>query len=78
MAGAVGTTSRSNPNRFAPSTLTRKFTPVTLPPGRLRLATKPILTGSPPQTKRTGIVAVAALAASGAGPPVATINATRR
>src|SRR5262249_44915338 len=37
---------------------------VTLPPGRLRLAISPALTGSPPVTKRIGIDVVAALAAS--------------
>jgi hypothetical protein len=37
-------------------------TPVTLPPGRLKLATRPSLTGSPPLAKTIGIVAVAALA----------------
>jgi hypothetical protein len=33
-----------------------KVTPVTLPPGRLRLATRPSLTGSPALTKTIGIV----------------------
>ena len=56
----------------------RKLTPVTLPPGRLRLATRPSLTGSSPTPKTIGIVAVAALAASAAGVPVATITATWR
>ena len=42
-------------------------TPVTLPPGRFRLATRPDLTGSPPCVKTIGIVVVAALAASAAG-----------
>ena len=50
---------------------------MTLPPGRLRLATRPSLTGSPPMVKTIGIVEVAALAASAAGvPPVATITVT--
>ena len=39
---------------------------MTLPPGRLRLATRPSLTGSPPIVKTIGMVAVAALAASAA------------
>jgi hypothetical protein len=38
-----------------------------LPPGRLKLATRPSLTGSPPVTKTIGTVVVAALAASTAG-----------
>ena len=45
----------------------RKSTPVMLPPGRLRLATRPSLTGSPPLAKTIGIVVVAALAASADG-----------
>jgi hypothetical protein len=43
------------------------LTPVTLPPGRLRLLTKPDLTGSRPLRNTIGIVVVAALAASTAG-----------
>src|SRR5262249_19086000 len=57
-----GTSSRSKPRRFAASTLLRKVTPVTLPPGRLRLGTSPALTGSLPIAKTIGIVVVAALA----------------
>ena len=52
--------------------LVKKLTPVTLPPGRLRLATRPSLTGSPPLVKTIGIVAVAALAAKADGTPLAT------
>ena len=56
-----------------------KLTPVRLPPGRARLATRPSLTGSSPTVKTTGIVVVAALAANAAGgPPLATITATCR
>ncbi len=44
-------------------------------PGRFRLATRPVLTGSLPVTAMTGIVAVAALAAC-ADTPLATITAT--
>ena len=40
---------------------------MTLPPGRLRLATRPSLTGSSPVVKTMGIVVVAALAAGAAG-----------
>ena len=40
---------------------------MTLPPGRLRLATRPSLTGSPPPANTIGTVVVAALAASAAG-----------
>jgi hypothetical protein len=43
--------------------------PVTLPPGRLRLGTRPAFTGSTPTEKTTGIVVVAAFAASAAAVP---------
>jgi hypothetical protein len=56
---------------------TTKVTPVTLPPGLLRLATRPSSTGSPPMVNTIGMAAVAALAASPeASPPVAAITAT--
>ena len=77
MMVAVGTSSCSSSSRFGPSSTVNEVTPVTLPPGRLRLATRPTSTGSPPIAKTIGIVVVAALAASAAGvPPVATITAT--
>src|SRR6516164_8084570 len=60
---AVGTISCNNPSRFDPSRLLKTLTPVTLPPGRLRLSTRPALTGSSPVVKTIGIVDVAALAA---------------
>src|SRR5262249_21682491 len=54
-------------------------TPVRLPPGRLRLDTRPSATGSGPVMNRTGIVAVATFAAcADAAPPVAAISDTRR
>jgi hypothetical protein len=46
-----------------------KVTPVRLPPGRARLATRPNSTGSVPLLKTIGIVEVALLAASTEGPP---------
>jgi hypothetical protein len=53
--------------------------PVILPPGRLRLATRPAWTGSAPITNTIGMVVVAAFAASAAAtPPGVTITATRR
>src|SRR5262245_16091084 len=64
---APGRNSRKNPSCFAPSSTEMKLTPVTLPPGRLRFATRPSLTGSPPTTKTMGTVVVAALAARAAG-----------
>src|SRR5262249_61297633 len=74
---ALGTSWRSNSNRFAPNTALRKLTPVTLPPGRLRLATRPSLTGAAPVAKTTGTVVGGGLAAR-AALWVATITATRR
>ena len=76
---AWGTSSCSNPICLAARSTLNRLTPVALPPGRLKLATIPSLTGSPPVAKRIGIVAVAAFAASAtAGLPLATIIATRR
>ena len=67
MRAAPGLNSRKSPSCFAASSTEMKLTPVTLPPGRLRLATRPTLTGSPPVAKTIGTVVVAALAASAAG-----------
>src|SRR5262245_114784 len=58
-----------------PSTLPSWLMPVTLPPGLLKLATRPYRTGSPPIEKTIGIVAVAALAANDGAVPVAKIAA---
>ena len=58
--------------------LPKKTTPVALPPaGRLRLATRPRLTGSPLLANTIGIVEVAAFAASAPG-VVEAIAATWR
>ena len=51
--------------------------PVTLPPGLLRLVTRPVRTGSSPPTNTTGIVVVAALMA-GTAKLLPTITATPR
>ena len=52
---------------------------MTLPPGRLMLATSPVLTGSVPVWNTIGMVDVAALAAAaGALVRVAAITATGR
>jgi len=76
MWAALGTSSRSSSNRFAPSVLTINVTPVTLPPGRLRLETRPRSIGSAPVAKTIGMVVVAALLASAAGGERATIAST--
>ena len=73
---AVGTASCSSSSRFDPSSTPNVVTPVTLPPGRARLATRPSLTGSPPVAKTIGIVVVTALAASAEGVPVTAITVT--
>jgi ABC-type uncharacterized transport system substrate-binding protein len=53
-----------------------KLTPVRLPPGRARLATRPNSTGSVPLLKTIGIVEVALLAASTEEPPVSAQSLT--
>src|SRR5262249_32008517 len=59
--------------------LLRKVTPVTLPPGRLRVGTSPALTGSLPIAKTIGIVVVAALAErADMVPRIVTITVTPR
>src|SRR5689334_2554703 len=50
--------------------------PVMLPPGRARLATKPVATGAPAGAMTMGIVPVASLAAWTAGVKIATITST--
>src|SRR5262245_59793866 len=44
---AVGTCWRRSPSRFASNSFVNMFRPVALPPGRLRLVTRPSLIGSP-------------------------------
>jgi hypothetical protein len=60
---AAGSNSCRSSSRFVANSSAKKLTPVRLPPGRARLATKPSLTGSSPATKTIGISVVAALAA---------------
>ena len=51
--------------------------PVTFPPGLFRLATRPAWTGSTPLVNTTGIVVVAALAASAGGGPGVDLSRAR-
>src|SRR5262249_40628615 len=51
------------------NSLAKKLMPVTLPPGRARLATRPILTGSWATMNTMGIVVVAALTIEGTSSP---------
>src|SRR5215218_10582717 len=68
--------SRRSSRRFAASSAIASDTPVILPPGRLRLATRPVPTGSPPATNTIGMVDVAPFAANAVTlPPVVTIAA---
>jgi hypothetical protein len=48
---------------LATSTFEKTLTPVMLPPGRFRLATRPRATGSNPKVETIGVVAATALAA---------------
>ena len=64
MTLAVGTNWCSTSSRFGPTSTVKLVTPVTLPPGWFRLGTSPSATGSAPILKMTGIVLVAAFAAS--------------
>ena len=74
----LGTVSCSISNCLGNKLLAKKLTPVTFPPGRLRLATIPTSTGSAPITKTIGTVVLAAFAARVAGVAPVTITATLR
>jgi hypothetical protein len=76
---ACGTSSDSSLSRLGVNSSMRKLTPVRLPPGRARLATRPAATGSPPIMETIGIVEVALFAASDErSPPLAAIPSTLR
>ena len=60
--------------RFAPKELLNTLVPVTFPPGLFRLETRPMPTALLAAVKTTGIVDVAALAASADGVPPAASN----
>ena len=74
--GSLGTTSLSIYNLLVFSSGANVESPVTLPPGRARLATRPSPTGSTLLVTTIGIVVVAFLAADAAGPDVTTIRST--
>src|SRR5258708_19187169 len=66
-------------SRFGPSALFNDDTPVTLPPGRFKLGTSPLTTGSAPVSNTIGIVLVAAIATCAAAVlPGVTMTLTRR
>src|SRR5262249_10203060 len=72
-----GSSWRKSPSRLAANAPDNIVTPVAFPPGRLKLATKPSLTGSSPVKKVIGIELVAAFAAATEG-LFAKITVTRR
>src|SRR5262245_64208564 len=55
---AAGTSARNSSSRFAVNSPINKLTPVKLPPGRARLATRPSFTGSSGTVNTIGIVTV--------------------
>jgi hypothetical protein len=75
---ALGANSRSNCNRFGASSPDKLTIPVMFAPGRLRLATRPVATGSAPVAKTMGIVVVATFAGRAVTMPSATITPTPR
>src|SRR6516162_5250552 len=72
----LGTTSRKISIRLPASSSDRTDMPVTLPPGRARLATMPLATGSPTLAKTIGMSDVACFAARTCGVPEVTMTST--
>ena len=75
---SLGTASLSISSLLVFSSGAKLESPVTLPPGRARLATKPAPTGSPAFVITMGMAVVAFLAANADGVPEATIRSTLR
>ena len=75
---SLGTASLSISSLLVFSSVAKLESPVTLPPGRARLATKPAPTGSPAFAITMGMVVVALLAANAGAVPVTTIRSTLR
>jgi hypothetical protein len=71
-----GATSFSSSSRLEPSSGIMLAIPVTLPPGRPRLATSRSATGSPLAAMTMGIVLVACFAARCVSPPAVTMMST--
>jgi hypothetical protein len=79
MTLAWGTSSDSSSSSLGISSVVTRLTPVRLPPGRAKLATRPDSTGSVPVWKTIGIVEVALFAANAEeSPPSVTITSTWR
>ncbi len=68
----------SSSSRFASNSRVKEANPVTFPPGRAKLATSPVPTGSVTCTMTIGTVLVARFATRAAGKPTATITSTLR
>ena len=75
---SLGTASLSISSLLVFSSGAKPASPVTLPPGRARLATKPAPTGSPAFAITMGMVVVALFAANAVGAPETTIRSTLR
>ena len=75
---SLGTASLSISSLLVFSSVAKVESPVTLPPGRARLATKPTPTGSPALVITMGMVVVAFLAANAGRVPATTIRSTLR
>ena len=75
---SLGTASLSISSLLVFSSVAKLESPVTLPPGRARLATRPAPTGSPAFAITMGMVVVAFFAANAAGVPETTIRSTLR
>ncbi len=73
-----GTTSRKSSSRLAARSVCCIDRPVTLPPGRARLATRPVPTGSPAAAKTIGMTDVACMAATITAVADVTMTSTLR
>src|SRR5262245_48246626 len=73
---AFGNTSRTTSRSLEPNSGLLEETPVTFPPGRARLATSPVPTGSPTGAMTIGISCVAFFAAIADGVSEATMMST--
>src|SRR5437667_9773019 len=71
----LGTTSRKSSSRLPERSVDWRDRPVTLPPGRARLLTMPLPTGSNANAKTIGMTDVACIVARTA-PPVVTMTST--
>src|SRR5262245_59911911 len=72
----LGINSRESSSRLPATSAAWFDDPVTFPPGRARLATKPVLTGSPADANTIGMTDVACFAARTDAVPQVTITST--